>query len=55
MATLWDKYCEIRKRALSCHTKDDLIYIILEMEKLIAKISKREEQKHIKEIEDEKD
>ncbi len=39
---MWESYREIRKRALQYHSKDDLIEMIMEMEKILAKVSKKE-------------
>ena len=49
MVTLWDGYREIRRRLLSNLTKDELIDIITDLEKLIVKVSK-EEEKQLKRI-----
>ena len=49
MVTLWDGYREIRRRLLSNLTKDELIDIITDLEKLIVKVSK-EEEKQLKKV-----
>ena len=43
MKSAWERYKDIRRRTLMHHTKYELIGIIMEMEKIIAKVSKKEE------------
>ena len=44
MNSIWENYKEIRRRTLSNLTKDELVDLILDLEKLIAKVSKKEEK-----------